>query len=345
MIKSNINILEMITLENSAFSFMASRNNLFNTVIKAGIFYYILQILAVQFQTLKTHRMPSPLHSINRTVTVEYKIEHVHQTRSYLVQSQIETIEDNIDDSYGGFSDMMIDVEITEKIRANLKEIERLESEALRVIDQNPLPRVSESQLDFNKNNLLSLSLSNSTSFMHQRSFADYTSDELVVFRDELLQMISSVGKYSQIGNDFLPEEMHGEEEYMCDFFLRRSFSPRKWQEFATLDALVSRIETIKTFLNARKEDSLTDETKQRISQALTEEWQQQYINSRHEIDDMIESLQELATGEILIDEFENHSNCAVMDDIDMLLTVAMSALRERSSIIGSLSSIVGNLD
>lgn len=317
------------------------------SIIKVAILYYAIQFLALQYQTVKLHRISASSHPPQTTneIVHEEKVVHIYKKRNFLVASQIEAIEDSIADDEELLKIMKKKSAVLDDIRVTVAQIKNLESKVQGVI-QNYVPSVSNVTIEDDFLNTQEMTISEIAPFLRQGSFEGYTTDELLTLRESVLEKISSIEKYHHMDVEFFSKVTStSENELDCERFLTRPVSLNVEQQFATKEFLDSVIADLKSNMESFQLNPLDDETKILISQALTKKSRQSYINIKKQVDDLIMELKDFVAAESVTDDIVDHGDCVTPDDIDELLKVALGAYRENINVFSALSEIIDDLE
>mmetsp|Transcript_1753 Transcript_1753/g.3176 ORF Transcript_1753/g.3176 Transcript_1753/m.3176 type:complete len:445 (-) Transcript_1753:177-1511(-) len=320
-------------------------------IIKAAIVYYMIQFLALQYQTVKIHRTsPSPSlqqRMMNDTVLYKDKVEFVYEKRQYLVASQIEAMEKLIadDEELRGITNKKNS--ILEKIRANTDQINNIKSQVLGIM-QSPLLSMSISNVTIEGNswNRQKMTFSDLVPFRREETFVGYTTDELIALREGFLKKMSAIENYNEMDIElFSKAPSSGENEFDCERYLTRGVSLSVEEQFVTKGTLESIITDLQSNMDKVKMNPLDDETKMLITQAWTKETHQNYIDITNQVNGLIEQLEDFVATEIDVDHFVDHSGCVTTDDVSAILNVALGAHKEKTSALNAISEMIDDLE
>mmetsp|Transcript_5619 Transcript_5619/g.8566 ORF Transcript_5619/g.8566 Transcript_5619/m.8566 type:complete len:422 (-) Transcript_5619:25-1290(-) len=309
--------------------------------------YYVVQILYVHHHTLKLHNIaPTPAQN-NETIIVK-RTEIVHQTRDHLTQEQLSRIRKSVEESMdiSGIQDELsaYSGKIATEIQTDLEKIKDLSSNIKAVVDANPIPDAPQNEAT-NDEDKETIPFADLPSFLTKTSFAGYTDAELASILPSVVDAFSSLGHYN-INLDALPKSS-SDGTKTCNAFLTRTVAASRKKKYATKQALVSFLDSVRFIIGSITAEPLSDEIKELISKEFSSETSAKFDAVQTKVDSWVQDLKDFAEeNKIVNDSLESeNTECIEQDEVHILLDQGIAAHNEKESVYDALAELVDDLD
>lgn len=310
--------------------------------------YYVVQILYVHHHTLKLHNIAPPPPQNNETRIVK-GTEIVNRTRNHLTQEQLTRIRNSVEeliDTSGVENDLSAHSgKIATEIHSNLEKIKDLSSNIKAVIDANPIPDAPQNEASDDEEKEM-IHFADLSSFLTQTSFVEYTDAELTSILPSVVDAFSSRGHFN-INLDELPKSS-SDEEKTCDAFLIRTVAASRNKHYATKQAMVNFLDSVRFIIGSVTAEPLSDEIKGVISHEFTSETGAKFEAIQTKVDSWVQDLKDFAEENKFVNDNSPESenmDCIEQDEVHILIETGIAAHNEKDSVYEALAELVDDLD
>jgi hypothetical protein len=182
-------------------------------------------------------------------------------------------------------------------------------------------------------------------SFLTQTSFVEYTDAELTSILPSVVNAFSSLGHFN-INLDELPKSS-SDGKKTCDAFLIRTVAASRKKHYATKQAMVSFLDSVRFIIGSITAEPLSDEIKEVISNEFSSETRAKFEAIQTKVDSWVQDLKDFAEeNKIANDSLESENmECIEQDEVHILLETGIAAQNEKDSVYEALAELVDGLD